>query len=51
MSTPIIEKGQCSRCLFIQYVDTSESCAFKCENCDEIDVGYFDEDIIKDFEL
>ena len=41
-----IERGQCSRCLCIQDVDTSESCAFKCENCDEIDNGYFDGDII-----
>jgi hypothetical protein len=46
-----VEEGQCSRCLYIQYVDTSESCAFKCSKCDEVDAGYFDDDIIRTFDI
>jgi len=45
------EEAQCSRCLYIQYIDTSESCAFKCGSCGEVDAGYFGDDIIRTFDI
>lgn len=40
------EKVQCSRCLYIQEIDSSDSIAITCEMCGEIDAAYTGKDII-----